>query len=135
MDRCFEHKWLQEVGMMNVFFMIDGVAVTPSLDEGTILAGVTRSSVITVLQEMGIKVEERRVNIDELLAAYGKGQLTELFGTGTAAVIAPIKELRYKDFSLDMNLDKTPVQNELRTRLAAIRSGEAADVHGWMWKV
>ncbi len=132
---AFEHKWLQEVGMMNVFFMMDGVAVTPSLDEGTILAGVTRSSVITLLQEMGIRVEERRVNIDELLAAYGKGRLTELFGTGTAAVIAPIKELRYKDFSLEMNLDKAPVQNELRARLAAIRSGAEADVHGWMWKV
>ena len=132
---AFEHKWLQEVGMMNVFFMLNGVAVTPSLEEGTILAGVTRSSVITVLREMGIKVEERRVNIDELLAGYGKGQLTEMFGTGTAAVIAPIKELKYKEFAMEMNLDKAPVQQAVRAQLAAIRSGAVADVHGWMWKI
>ncbi|GAO44192.1 branched-chain amino acid aminotransferase [Flavihumibacter petaseus] len=130
-----EHKWLQEVGMMNVFFIIDGVAVTPSLDEGTILAGVTRDSVITVLGEMGIRVEERRIHIEELLHAYEKGQLTEAFGTGTAAVIAPIKELKYKEFALDMNLEKTPVQNEVRERLAAIREGRAVDSHEWMWRI
>ncbi len=132
---AFEHKWLQEVGMMNVFFVIGGVAVTPSLEEGTILAGVTRNSVITVLGEMGVPVEERRISIDELLSAYEKGKLTEAFGTGTAAVIAPIKELRYKEFSLDMDLDKTPVQNEVRERLAAIRERKAPDTHGWMWKI
>lgn len=130
-----EHKWLQEVGMMNVFFMLNGVAVTPSLDEGTILAGVTRDSVIKVLGELGIPVEERRVNIDELLSAYGKGQLTEAFGTGTAAVIAPIKELKYKEYALEMNLQQTPVQSAVRERLAEIRSGKAADGHQWMWKV
>jgi len=70
---AFEHKWLQEVGMMNVFFVINNIAITPSLDEGTILAGVTRSSVITLLQEMNIPVEERRINIDELLEAYKQG--------------------------------------------------------------
>ena len=74
---AFEHKWLQEVGMMNVFFIINGVVVTPSLDDGCILVGVTRSSAITLLQEMGLKVEERKIHIDELLDAYKKGVLDE----------------------------------------------------------
>ncbi|MDT9121687.1 aminotransferase class IV, partial [Escherichia coli] len=64
---AFEHKWLQEVGMMNVFFVINGRAITPSLEEGTILEGVTRASVIRGLEEMNIPVEERRINIDELV--------------------------------------------------------------------
>ncbi|MBO9660732.1 MAG: branched-chain amino acid aminotransferase, partial [Chitinophagaceae bacterium] len=73
---AFEHKWLQEVGMMNVFFMIDGVAVTPSLEEGTILEGVTRASVMTGLKEMGIKVEERKISIDEVVEAFKAGKIT-----------------------------------------------------------
>ncbi|HEY8397301.1 MAG TPA: branched-chain amino acid aminotransferase [Flavihumibacter sp.] len=132
---AFEHKWLQEVGMMNVFFVINGVAVTPSLEEGTILHGVTRASVITVLEDMGVKVEERRINIDELLAAYGKGQLQEVFGTGTAAVIAMVKELKYKEFQMVFNADNSPIATEVKERLNAIRSGKAPDPHGWMWKV
>ncbi|MGN6615759.1 MAG: branched-chain amino acid aminotransferase, partial [Ilyomonas sp.] len=95
---AFEHKWLHEVGMMNVFFIVNNVAITPSLEEGTILNGVTRSSVLTVLNDMGIKTEERKISIDEVIDAYKNGSLQEVFGTGTAATIAPIKELRYKDF-------------------------------------
>ncbi len=91
-----EHKWLQEVGMMNVFFIINNIAITPSLEEGTILEGVTRASVMQGLKDMGIKVEERKISIDEVVAAYKEGKISEVFGTGTAAVIAPIKELNYK---------------------------------------
>ena len=69
---AFEHKWLQEVGMMNVFFVVDGKVMTPSLEEGTILEGVTRSSVITGLKEMGYEVEEKRIHIDEIVDAYKK---------------------------------------------------------------
>lgn len=130
-----EHKWLQEVGMMNVFFMINGVAVTPSLEEGTILAGVTRDSVITLLKEMGIKVEERKISIDELLEAYGKGQLKEAFGTGTAAVIALIKELKYKELIMQFDVNNTPVATAVKDQLAAIREGKTADTHLWMWPV
>ncbi len=100
-----EHKWLQEVGMMNVFFIIDNVAITPSLEEGTILEGVTRASVIQGLKEMGITVEERKISIDEVVDAYKDGNITEVFGTGTAAVIAPIKELNYKGFDMNFNTD------------------------------
>ncbi|MBC6490059.1 branched-chain amino acid aminotransferase [Flavihumibacter stibioxidans] len=132
---AFEHKWLQEVGMMNVFFVINGKVFTPSLEEGTILAGVTRDSVITVLREKGLEVEERRINIDELMEAYGKGQLQEAFGTGTAAVIAPIKELRYKDFIMEFDINKFPVATAVKEQLAAIREGRETDVHQWMFKV
>jgi branched-chain amino acid aminotransferase len=130
-----EHKWLQEVGMMNVFFLINGVAVTPSLEEGTILHGVTRKSVMTLLGEMGVKVEERRINVDELVAAYQSGQLQEVFGTGTAATIAPIKELKYKDHIMPFDLDKFTVSPAVKQQLDDIKEGRVADTHGWMFKI
>jgi branched-chain amino acid aminotransferase len=132
---AFEHKWLQEVGMMNVFFIIDNIAVTPSLEEGTILEGVTRDSVITGLKEMGIPVAERKINIDELVAAYKDGKVSEVFGTGTAAVIAPIKELNYKGFSMKFNTDHFKISQSLKTWLNDIREGKLEDKYGWMWKV
>ena len=130
-----EHKWLQEVGMMNVFFLINGVAVTPSLEEGTILHGVTRKSVMTLLGEMGIKVEERKINVDELVAAYQSGQLQEVFGTGTAATIAPIKELKYKEHIMPFDLEKFTVSPAIKQQLDDIKEGRVADNHGWMFKV
>lgn len=132
---AFEHKWLQEVGMMNVFFVIDGKAVTPSLEEGTILEGVTRSSVITGLGEMGIKVEERRIHIDEIVAAFKAGKITEIFGTGTAAVIAPVKELSYSGFSMKFDPAQFKISPAVKKWLGDIRQGRVADTHGWMIKV
>ena len=129
---AFEHKWLQEVGTMNVFFVINNVAITPSLEEGTILNGVTRNSAIQVLRDMGIEVEERRINIDELIAAYNRGTFTEIFGTGTAATISRIKELRYKDFSMHFDLEKYNISKTLKQRLTDIREGRAEDTYGWM---
>jgi branched-chain amino acid aminotransferase len=132
---AFEHKWLQEVGMMNVFFVINNVAVTPSLEEGTILNGVTRDTVIALLKEMGIKVEERKINIDEVIDAYKKGQLQEVFGTGTAAIISMIKELRYRDEIMQFDVEKWKLCVEVKSRLNAIREGKVADTNGWMFKV
>ncbi len=132
---AFEHKWLQEVGTMNVLFIIDNVAVTPSLEEGTILNGVTRDSAIQILQDMDIKVEERKIHIDELIRAYERGAFTEIFGTGTAATISRIKELRYKDFSMHFNMEKYRVAPVLKQRLTDIREGRAADNYGWMLPV
>ncbi|HEY6503147.1 MAG TPA: branched-chain amino acid aminotransferase [Chitinophagaceae bacterium] len=132
---AFEHKWLQEVGMMNVFFVIDNVAITPSLEEGTILEGVTRDSVMKGLNEMGVPVEERKISIDELVAAYKTGKVSEVFGTGTAAVIAPIKELNYKGFSMKFNTDDYKISRALKTWLNDIREGKLEDKYGWMWKV
>ncbi|MBC7721700.1 MAG: branched-chain amino acid aminotransferase [Pedobacter sp.] len=132
---AFEHKWLQEVGMMNVFFIINGVAVTPSLEEGTILQGVTRSSAITVLKDMGIQVEERPINIDELTHAYREGTFTEAFGAGTAATVGPIKELRYNSTQMHFDVANAKVAKEIKKQLDAIRYSLIEDKHGWMFKI
>lgn len=129
---AYEHKYLQEVGMMNVFFIIGNQAITPSLEEGTILAGITRMSALTLLAEMGLEVVEKKISIDELMAAYKAGQLREVFGAGTAATISLIKELRYKDESMFFDTDSWTVAPELKKRLNDIRQGKAADTHGWM---
>jgi len=130
-----EHKWLQEVGTMNVFFIFGNKVVTPSLEEGTILAGVTRDSAITVLQEMGLTVEERKINIDEVIEGYKNGTLSELFGTGTAATISPIKELRYKDYIMEFQTDKWKISPILKKLLTDMREGRKEDKYGWMVKV
>lgn len=132
---AFEHKYLQEVGTMNVFFVMGNKVVTPSLEDGTILEGVTRDSAIVVLREMGLEVIERKISIDELMDAYQKGILTEVFGTGTAATISMIKELRYKEETMHFDTDNSKVAKELKTRLNAIRKGETPDTHGWMFKI
>ncbi len=132
---AFEHKYLQEVGTMNVFFVIGNQVITPSLEDGTILAGVTRDSAITVLKEMGLELIERKFSIDELMAAHHAGELREVFGTGTAATISMIKELRYKDESMYFDTDNSLVAKELKTRLNAIRDGIASDTHGWMYSI
>src|SRR5688572_5525551 len=95
---AYEHKYVQECGTINVFFIIVDTAITPNLEAGTILSGVTRDSAITLLKEAGFTVEERQLSIDEIIDAYKSGLLYEVFGTGTAATISMIKELRYKDF-------------------------------------
>jgi len=132
---AFEHKWLQEVGMMNVFFIINGVAITPTLEDGIILAGVTRSSVITLLKEMNLKVEERKINIDEVIEAYKADSLLEVFGTGTAATIAPIKELKYKDYTMHFNAESFKTAKAIKKRMNDIKEGKAEDIYGWMFKV
>src|SRR4030095_16609289 len=96
-----EHKYAQEIGTMNVFFIIDDVAVTPTLD-GTILDGVTRDSVIQLLKSYGMKVEERKISLDEVEAAHKNGFLTDAFGTGTAASLAPISHIGYNGLQMEL---------------------------------
>ncbi|MDE3252737.1 MAG: branched-chain amino acid aminotransferase [Bacteroidota bacterium] len=132
---AFEHKYLQEVGTMNVFFVMGNKIVTPSLEDGTILAGVTRDSAMVVLKEMGREVVETKISIDELIEAHKSGLLTEVFGTGTAATISMIKELRYKDYTMHFDTDNSKTARELKARLDAIRKGEAPDTHGWLLAV
>jgi branched-chain amino acid aminotransferase len=111
------------------------VAITPSLDEGTILAGVTRSSVMTLLKELGYRIDERRISIDELMEAYKNGTLQEVFGTGTAATIAPIKELKYKEYVMHFNPDAFQAAPAVKKRLDEIKQGKAEDVYGWRLKI
>lgn len=130
-----EHKYVQECGTMNVFFVLDGKLITPGLESGTILEGVTRDSVIAVAGDMGLEVEQREISVDELVDAYTAGSLTEAFGAGTAATIAKIAELRYKDFVMNFDPANQPIADELKKILTAIRDGEAPDSRGWMMSV
>lgn len=126
-----EHKYLQECGTMNLFVIIGDKALTPDLSQGTILAGVTRNSVIRLLQEKGLQVEERPVSIEEVVEAHRQGTLKEVFGTGTAASIAYIAELASKDFSVRFDHSTWEVAPWLLKELNDIRTGKVADKWGW----
>ncbi|WP_232826937.1 branched-chain amino acid aminotransferase [Chitinophaga deserti] len=130
-----EYKWLQECGTMNVFVIIGNRALTPDLTNGTILAGVTRASVIDVLTDMGLEVEERPVSIEEVVAAWQNGTLREVFGTGTAASVAYVEQLDYKEHKISLDTSKYEVGREVIERLDAIRTGKAADERGWNFKI
>jgi len=132
----FEHKYVQEIGTMNMFFVIGDKVLTPDITHDTILEGVTRDSVITLLREKGITVEERPINIDEIEAAHHAGQLKEAFGTGTAASIAPICALTYHDDKMMLPpVESWEIANWLKKELADIRYGRKADTHNWILSV
>jgi branched-chain amino acid aminotransferase len=132
---AYEHTYVQECGTMNVFFIIGNTAITPGLEAGTILAGVTRDSAIAVLKDMGFDVQERPLSINDIIDAHKAGMLYEVFGTGTAATISLIRELRYKDYEMNFDVTKWQTAPELKRRMDAIRYGKAPDIHGWMWKL
>jgi len=132
---AFEHKYVQEIGTMNVIFIMGNKAVTPDLGAGTILAGVTRNSALTLLQEAGYEIEERAVSVDELIEAYKAGELKEVFGTGTAATITYIKELRYKDFDMVFDVETWKAAPAIKSWLTDIREGRREDKYGWMLRV
>jgi branched-chain amino acid aminotransferase len=132
---AFEHKWVQEIGTMNVFFIIGNRAITPDLESGTILAGVTRDSVIEILKELGYSVEERPIHIDEVIEAHRTGTLKEIFGTGTAATVSLIRELTYKDYSMTFDTQTWKGAPMVKSLLTDIREGRKPDKHGWMFKV
>ena len=132
---AFEHKYVQECGTMNVFFIIGNTAVTPGLEAGTILAGVTRDSTIVLLKEMGLQVEERDLGIDEIIEAHKSGTLKEVFGTGTAATISMIKELKYRDYVMKFDVEKWVVCPGIKKRMDGIKYGLEPDTNGWMYKI
>lgn len=132
---AFEHKWAQEIGTMNVFFIIGNKAITPDLESGTILAGVTRDSAIEVLKELGYTVEERPVSIDEVIAAHKSGELKEMFGTGTAATVSMIRELTYKDYTIAFDTNAWKAVPAVKRIMTDIREGIIADTRGWMFRV
>src|SRR6476660_10635931 len=107
--------------MMNIFFIICNKAITPHLSDGTILHGITRESVMQLLKEMGFTIEERKLSIDEIVSAYKEGILLEVFGTGTAATISLIRELCYKDFVMNFDVDTWKLTPSLKQQLTAIR--------------
>jgi branched-chain amino acid aminotransferase len=127
-----EHRYIEECGVMNVFFVTANAVITPSL-EGTILPGVTRDSVITLLKEMEIPVEERRISIDEVVSMAGDGTLRECFGTGTAATLSHVQRIRYRDRDIQLPpVEERTVGPEVRRRLVAIATGMVRDPYGWL---
>lgn len=125
-------KYIDEVGAMNVFFVIDGVVVTPDLTDGNILPGVTRRSCIELLQSWGVPVDERKVSIDEVIEAHKNGKLNEVFGTGTAAVISPVGELFDNGNKMVINNNEIgPISQKLYDAITGIQWGKMPDDMGW----
>ena len=130
-----ERKYIEEVGTMNVFFVIDGEVITPEL-QGSILPGITRKSSIQLLKEWGYTVSERRLSIDEVYEAYKAGKLQEAFGTGTAAVISPIGTLKWGDEIMTINNgDIGPIAQRLYDNITGIQSGAVTGPQGWAYVV
>ncbi|HTL82783.1 MAG TPA: branched-chain amino acid aminotransferase [Bacteroidia bacterium] len=130
-----EHKYVEESGTMNLMFVIDGKLITPALGD-TILAGITRDSVLTLARDWNFPVEERRVEIKEVEEGLKSGKLTEAFGTGTAATIAHISNigLEGKDYQLPPLTDKS-FSKKVGKALDNIRRGRIEDPHHWVYKV
>lgn len=126
-----ENKYIEESGMMNAMFVIDGKLVTPPLSD-SILDGVTRDSLLTLAKDLGFAVEERQVSIDELETAFKKQTITEAFGAGTAAVVAPIQTIHINgtDYILPV-YDNKSLHNKLKDELELIRTGVSPDLHEW----
>jgi branched-chain amino acid aminotransferase len=135
---CFldavERTWVEELGGMNLYFVhADGRLVTPELT-GTILEGVTRSSILTIAKEQGLHVEERRVDIDEWRTGVASGKITEVFACGTAAVITPVGRLVWDGGAVESltGSGTGEVTGRLRQALVDIQYGKVADTHGWL---
>lgn len=127
-----EKKYIEEVGTMNVMFVINGEVVTPAIN-GSILEGITRMSTIELLKKAGYKVTERRISIQEVIEAADNGTLNEAFGTGTAAVISPIGELYFEDKKIKINDEKIgPVAQKVYDTITGIQSGVLEDNMGWI---
>ncbi|MCF7805046.1 MAG: branched-chain amino acid aminotransferase [Candidatus Marinimicrobia bacterium] len=130
-----EKKYVEEVGTMNIFFKIDGTLVTPPL-EGTILPGVTRDSVIRIAREWDTPVEERQISIDEVMERSDNGELEEVFGTGTAAVISPVGKIQHRDKTISINGHNIgPFAKRLYDEITGIQYGNVEDRFGWIRKV
>ena len=130
-----ERKYVEEVGSMNMMFVIDDVLITPELS-GSILAGITRDSVLKLAKDMGIKTEERRITIDEVFDAAKSGALNEAFGTGTAAVVSPVGLLARNDEQITLSGGEIgPVAQKMYDALLGIQYGRTADTHHWITKV
>jgi branched-chain amino acid aminotransferase len=130
-----EQNYVEEVGSMNILFVIDNEIVTPMLN-GSILSGVTRDSVLALARHWGMRAVERKISIDEVFTAHRSGRLSEIFGSGTAAVISPVGELKYEDKSIFIGQGKAgPVAQRLFDTIMDIQYGRSEDPMGWIEKV
>jgi branched-chain amino acid aminotransferase len=130
-----ENRFVEEVGSMNIFFVINGRVVTPALS-GSILPGITRKSVIELLKAQGIPVTERAIAIDEVVAACENGTLTEIFGTGTAAVISPVGSFLYRGKNYTVATGAMGgTARKIYDELTGIQTGERSDSYEWVFKL
>lgn len=128
-----EHRYIEEVGTMNIFFKIDGTLVTPPLN-GTILGGITRDSVIHLAKEWGIEVEERPITIDEVFQTHSNGSLEEVFGTGTAAVISPVGKIHHDGNVLITDEQQIgPFAKKMYDTVTDIQYGRKSDEYDWIY--
>lgn len=128
-------RYVEEVGSMNVFFVIDGKVVTPALN-GSILPGITRRTVLELAQSKGLQTEERQVDIHDLWDLARNGHVSEVFGSGTAAVISPVGELKYENDTMVFNNGKIgELSQSFYDTITDIQSGRLPDRFGWMEKV
>lgn len=129
------HSYVEESGTMNLMFVIDNTVITPATSD-TILDGITRKSVLALARDWGMKVEERKISISEIVEAHAKGTLTEAFGVGTAATIAQIIGIGYEDKVYDLPAVETrKFSNKIDETLRNIRKGKAEDKFNWMYKI
>ena len=127
-----EQKYLEEVGSMNIFFVIDNEIITPELN-GSILPGITRNSVIALAEKWQDKSCEKKISIDELMDAHASGKLQEVFGAGTAAVISPVGEIKYGDKVITIGGGEVgPVDKQYYKAITDIQYGQAEDPMGWI---
>jgi len=128
------HRFVEECGLMNVFFVINGVAITPPLS-GTILPGITRDSTIVVLRDMEIEVAERPIAMDEVIEACHKKELSEAFAVGTAATVATIESIHHRDVNVLIPRRKESIAGRVLARMQAIRTGNEPDGHAWLLRI
>jgi branched-chain amino acid aminotransferase len=130
-----ERKYVEEIGTSNAFFVIDGEVITAPLN-GTILPGITRDSVIQLLKDWGVTVKEERLEIADVFKAQKEGRLTEIFASGTAAVISPVGEMRWKEDTISINNNEIgELSQKLYDSITGIQSGKLEDTHHWVQKL
>lgn len=131
-----EHKYLEESGTMNLMMIIDGTLITPSLDSNTILPGITRKSILYLAKKWGYKVEERAIEIAELISAINDNKLEEIFGVGTAATLVPIKNIGYdgEDYPLG-DFTEWDFANKAKKYLEEVKRGIVTDEFNWTVKI
>ena len=129
-----EHKYIEESGTMNIWFRIGEKLITPSLSD-SILGGITRDSIITLAESIGIVVEQRRILITEIVEAYNKGTLKEAFGTGTAVTVNPIKSITFRKDKMELTTQEDSFALKLKTELQGIQKGSIVDIRNWTSKV
>jgi len=127
-----EHKYIEESGTMNILFMIDGVLVTPAEDTDTILRGTTKRTVLEVAKSWGMKIEERKVEVAEIIEGIKSGKVTEVFGAGTAATIAHIIKIGFRGdiYELSPVAERT-FSNKVKKHLDDLKSGKIEDTNNW----